>query len=236
MSFKSLFDYWSSSYYTIPFCILTAMIGLTLFFLKKDKRRATQIFVYYFISYVLLSLIFSASAVVINKSQRHALIIADRFSDYIFTLIEFLIFFLFFQKTLERAIHRKVLKIICFVFLLIGIILLVRDTYLKGLPQLHSTHLLFNLQVLGLLVPCIFYYVEVFRLKPMVDLFHEPSFWVTTGLIFFMICTFPLSLSTDYLYKTNQILYRSLFSLFYIFYILLFLMIIRGHLCKPGTK
>lgn len=212
------------------------MIGVIVFLLRKNKKQATQIFLYYFIGYVILSFVFSASAVVVNKPTRTVLMKVDRFTDYIFTLLEFLVFFLFFKKILERALHRKVLKIAAFVFLLTGVTLFIYDTYSSGLPQLQSVHLLFNLQMISLLVPCLLYYVEIFRIKPTLDLFHEPSFWVTTGLSFFMICTFPLSLSTDYLYKTNEILYRNLFSLFYIFYILLFLMIIRGHLCKPNMK
>jgi hypothetical protein len=88
----------------------------------------------------------------------------------------------------------------------------------------------------SLLIPCAFYYTEIFRLKPNLQLAQEPSFWVVTGLSFVLICTFPLSLCINYLYQTNKIVYSNLYSIFYIFYFLLFLMIIRGHLCKQTRR
>jgi hypothetical protein len=236
VSTKSLLRYWSLSYYTIPICILTAVVGAIIFLLRKNKKQMTDIFLYYFLGYIFLSLIFCASAVVIHKPLRHVLIKADRFADYIFTLTEFLIFFIFFKRILRTYQFKKILTAISLVFLIVGITFLSRDIFLTGMPQLESTYFLFNLQAISLLAPCIFYYLEIFRFKPALDLLQEPPFWIVTGLSFFLISTFPLSLSIDYLNRISVYLSGSFFALFYIFYTLLFLMIIRGHLCRPPTK
>ena len=236
MSTKNLFSYWASSYYTFPLSIATALVGFIFFLLKKDTQKTTQLFIYYFASYFLLNLIFSASALISKKPLHITLLKVNQFADYFFTLIEFLIFSLFFRKNLSGLKFKKILAAIKIIFILTGVLLLFRDIFLTGLPQLKSTYLLYNLQAISLLIPCIFYYIEIFRLKPTLNLLEEPSFWVVTGVSFFMITTFPFSLAVDYLHGISENLARSFFTLFYIFYTLLFLMIIKGHLCKPTTK
>lgn len=236
MSIDRLFYYWSLSYYTFPVTTLIALTGVIIFLTKRNTKMPTQLFIYYFGAYVILNLIFSASAL-FNTKPLHAVVLkVNRLSDFSFTLFEFLIFFIFFQKTLKTDIYKKLLTRIGFVFFMVGIPLLIYLAVLFDSSQLWPVHFLYNLQAVSLLIPCVFYYIEIFQLKPNLHLAQEPSFWVVTGLSFVLICTFPLSLCINYLYQTNKIDYSNLYSIFYIFYSLLFLMIIRGHLCKQTRR
>ena len=90
---------------------------------------------------------------------------------------------------------------------------------------------LFTIQAVSLLIICISYYIKIFKDAPDLILLNEPSFWIITGLTFFMLSTLPFSLISPYLIR-NTVLYRNLFSIFFIFYCILFLMIIRAFLCR----
>jgi hypothetical protein len=236
MSIDRLFYYWSLSYYTIPAATLMALTGGIIFLVKKRTKTSTYLFVYYFAAYVILSLIYSVSVLFSTKSLHHIVVRIERFTDFSFTLFEFLIFYIFFQETLRTNIHKKLLVIVAFVFFIVGVSLLIYLAFLFEASQLWPVHFLYNLQAVSLLIPCAFYYTEIFKRKPDLHLAQEPSFWVVTGLSFVLICTFPLSLCINYLYQTNKIIYSNFYSIFYIFYFLLFLMIIQGHLCKQTRR
>lgn len=236
MSIKELLYYWSASYYTFPLATLAAFIGFIIFLLKRKTKAHTQLFLYYFAGYVALNLIYTASALLVTNSSRHTFLKIDRFSEFTFTLFEFLVFFVFFKRTLSVNAYRKSLAIAGLLFFSVSFSLLIYQIIYFDTAQLWCVHLLFNLQALSLLLLSIFYYLEIFKRKQSLELLKEPSFWVVTGLSFVLICTFPLSLCINYLYKSDRANYHALYSLFYISYFMLFLMIIQGHLCKPTSK
>lgn len=236
MVIEKLFEYWSKTYFLDPLSALTALIGLIVFFLKKNKKSPVYIFRYYFLGYVILKFIFFVSPFLPrNLILFNKWVTVEELADYIFTLIEFLLFYFYFKKILKSSFYKKILTTVCYVFLLIGCSILFYDMILFGKVQISSVGFLFNIQAVSLLVPCIFYYIEIFRSEPTLDLLQDSSFWVATGLGFFMISTLPVSLLLNNLYKSNVRVYYNLFTVFYVFYIILFSMITRAYLCKPKT-
>jgi hypothetical protein len=232
MKLENLFRAWLGSYYLDPLSALTAMIGFAIFIFKKDKKNVAFIFVYYFIAYVLLkSIFFVQASFPTNRKWANA----SELADYIFTLFEFLIFFTFFKKALFFNSHKKFLTVICYVFMFTGCAILLHDMFVSGKIRNSSANLLFNIQAIGLLIPSIFYYLEIFESKPILNLLNDSTFWVVTGLSFFMISTLPFSLLLNSFRKSNPSVFFKLFTLFYFFYIILFSMIIRAYLCKPET-
>ena len=195
------------------------------------KHQSTHIFFYYFIAFFILGIIFQIRSLFPDAHFNYVLLVASCFGDYAFTMLEFLIFFVFFKKVLSDVLYQKIVAVICLLFMLLGGVLLIYETYANGMPGLKSTFFLFNVQAICLLIPCIFYYVEVFKSTHTLNLVQEPPFWIVTGLSFFLISTLTPSLFINYLPDLAII-----FTLFYIFYSLLFLMIIKGHLCKQKAS
>ena len=209
-----------------------AIIGIII--INKNKSRTINIFSYYFGGFIVLKLFYFLHALFITQTSFHYTMVSiDYYADYLFTLFEFYIFVSFFKTILESQFHRNILNSIVYCFTIIGSAILIKDIVFYGFPQKINIHLLFIIQALSLLIPCVLYYTNLFKGEPTLNLLNEPSFWIVTGLSFFMICTLPYSFFIDYLLKTDFIVYRHLFSIFHIFYILLFIMIIRAHLCRP---
>ncbi len=227
MDVNDLLNYWRQAYYTIPIAGLVSIVGIIVFLSGKRRNKSTYIFIYYFVGYVILMLTYNLDA--LYKRAQYRTI--PLFIDYLFTMFEFFIFLSFFKKVLHPRFH-KTLKVITYLFTTIGILIFSYNVYLYGYPILNSVIYLFNLQAVCMLIPCTIYYLEVFRLISIPNLLQEPSFWIVTGLSFVLISTLPLSLFCTYLHKLDFSLFLNLFSLFYLFYSLLFLMIIKGHLCK----
>jgi hypothetical protein len=231
---EKIFDWWAQNYFLDPLSTLAALIGFLIFIVKEDKGNIAYIFLYYFIGYLLLKFIILDAIFLNLPFQLRENIL--QLIDYIFTLFEFLIFFIFFKKILLLKIHRRILVIISCLFLGTGCSLLLYDITVSGKVPPSSRNFVFNLQAFSLLVPSILYYLEIFKSKPTFNLLRTSSFWVVTGLSLFMISTLPFSLLLDFFWKDNQIVYNYVFNLFYIFYIILFSTIIRAYLCKPTTE
>lgn len=235
MDVNGLFEYWRNSYYSIPFGVLIVIIGIGVILLKNNQKKLTHIFIYYFIAYFILSVIMSAHSL-LGLRYHFVIGLICRFSDCIFTVFEFVLFSVFFKKILKGAPFKRILRILFVIFSVASGFILIYDTYLVGAPKWSSIFFLYNIEAISLLILCIFYYVEIFRRTPILNLLQEPSFWVVTGLSFVMISTLPFSLLSDYIINSDKPLFYNLFSLFYIFYSLLFLMIVRGHLCRQPAK
>jgi hypothetical protein len=232
MDIESLLKYWKGNYYTDGLVLLMAIIAIIV--ISKNKLKTINIFTYYFAAFIILkSFYFSHALFISNTSFHHTMVSIDYYADYLFTLFEFYIFVSFFKKILESSVDRKILKCIFWCFSVIGITILFHDIVSYGYPEKVNLHFLFIVQAISLLVPCTLYYIHLFNNEPTLNLLNEPSFWIVTGLSFFMVCTLPYSFFIDYLLKTDILLYGHLFSIFHIFYLLLFTMIIRAHLCKP---
>lgn len=236
MIIDKLFHLWSKTYFLDPLSALTALIGLIVFILKRDQKSPAYIFRYYFLGYILLKAIFFITPVLPRDLIAYSKVITvEELSDYIFTSVEFLLFYFYFKKILRSSFYKQVLTIICYLFLSIVCTILFHDLILFRKVQTSSVGFLFNIQAVSLLIPSIFYYFEIFRSEPTLDLLQDPSFWIATGLCFFMISTLPFSLLLNNFYKSNIVVYYNLFTVFYVFYIILFSMIIRAYLCKPKT-
>jgi hypothetical protein len=206
------------------------VIGLT----RKNKPASLRFFPFYFTAYVIIS--FSVF-IVAGLPDRYGNLInlISPLLDLVLTLIEFWVFARFFAGILTRPRDRNILRLIRVVFFFLTFLIVSRDIVLHLRLRQETLQVIFTIQAISLLVPCMAYFVSIFTYTPVSTLKDEPHFWVVTGLSFMLICTFPLSLFLNYIEAHESGLYRYLFAIFYIFYSLLFLMIIRAYLCNPTS-
>lgn len=230
---SQLIKFLHESYFTSFICLLTSVIGFIISILNRKKHPILDYFPYYFLAHILVNISFSIHDAYFSKSAIHSTLLSlNTFVDYAFTIMEFIIFIYVFERTLIQK--TKFLKALRLSFLALSLLLLSKDLFRYSILSQSTLHNIFTLQASFLIIACIMYYFQIFRLPPYIKLREDPVFWIATGLVFFMICTLPLSLAINHIRTSSLLLYRQLFSIFYIFYCLLFLMIINAFLCKPA--
>jgi len=229
---QAIIDDWARSFYSRPFLDLILIIAFIISVKKKNKHRILRFIPIYILA--LLVVYFTVEVyLVFPLEKRRKLVRFDFFLDHLFTLIELLIFSDFFYKVLLSSFLRKVVRTLTSLFILIFIM----GTLLKSQLQLNTAHKMINtfytFQAIFLILFCILYFIELFKKPPVLNLFEEPSFWVTTGLFFFTSCTLPYSLLENQIDLNYHEYAVELFAIFHVFYSLFFIMIIRAYLCKP---
>jgi hypothetical protein len=153
-------------------------------------------------------------------------------SDYIFTLIEFLIFMHFFYNIINGTSKKRLIVLLITLFSLAYIFYLANDLIHYKIIKSDTVTVVYTLESAVLLIPSVFYYFQIFTKPPTINLIRESSFWVVTGIFFSMICSLPYCIVENYLKKFNSELYAQLFAILYILYCLLFLMIIKAYFCE----
>ncbi len=187
----------------------------------------------FYITILLIILIFS-NFLEIKKASY--LLKYHTYLDYFFTLAELLLFSNFFYLTLNNRIIKKIIVYIVLFFSAIFLYFLFRDLLFHKKMSISIKSSLYTIEALLLTIPCFYYFVELFNTPPTLSLKNEYSFWVSTGLLFFLIGTLPFSILENQLLKIDLILTKQLYSIFFIFYDILFIMIIKAYLCKPTEK
>jgi hypothetical protein len=223
-----LLNYFRDNYYTDLACLFIAFIGIIVS-LRITNASKIKMFRYYFLAFLFLR-VFSYFAHYSYYTQNKLSPIFSRASiylDYFFTVFEFSIF----AGYIYNFSYKKIVLYTSTAFYLSTTILFIFYTMTKHHLVVLSLTNLFTIQAVSLLIICISYYIKIFKDAPDLILLNEPSFWIITGLTFFMLSTLPFSLISPYLIR-NTVLYRNLFSIFFIFYCILFLMIIRAFLCR----
>lgn len=232
---NQLIDFFQENYFTSFICLWISVLGLIISILNRKRHEILKYFPYYFLAHILVNISFSIHDAYFSESRLHSTLLnLNAFVDYALTIMEFLVFIYVFEKTVIQK--SKFLKAIRVLFLALCLFLLFQDLFRYRTLSQSTLHNVFTLQASFLIIACITYYLQIFRLPPHIKLREDPIFWIATGIVFFMICTLPLSLTINYIRTSSMLLYQQLFPIFYIFYCLLFLMIINAFLCKPAQN
>jgi len=227
-------EYFEIHFYTEAVMFLTLIIALLVTITKRKRYKKLKLFPFYF-GFFIVRLVLRYAQVYYYGYPPFVdefFYYIDGYLEYALVMVELLIFMHFFYHVFNRPNKKKAIKIFAIIFIIFGISRLIHDNVLHTNITISTITQMFFLEAVLLLVCCFLYFSQIFKSPPTLKLLNEPSFFVTTGLFFFFICSLPYSLFLDNLIDYYSI-YSIVFSIIYVFYILLFIMIIKAFLCKP---
>lgn len=232
----TIIDNWYNSFFTeIILIAVLILCFLTAFKLKTRQPVLSASYLHlYPLSFLIIIIISYIAAILCdNKILQYNQFSLESYADYFFTLVEMLIFMHFFSLVLKNKSKKKILIFVQLFFIVYFIIELFLNEKFPNKITNETQSRVYTTEAIILLIPCVMYFIELFRTPSSSNLKFNPSFWIVSGLFFFLICTLPYSLVENYLRKKHLSLLASFYSLFYIFYIIFFLMITKAYLCKP---
>jgi len=225
---------WQDHFYTSALQLFLLIIVLILSVKLRKKFIQLKYFTLYAITllfdYLFLYLSYVAGDLNYHRDFFRGL---SAYIDYLFTLFELIIFSHFYYGVVNAISIKKLLLIFNILFLFFFIYMAITDKYFYQTISEPTQSIVYTVESIILIFPCSWYFIELFKKVPVVDLKNEPSFWISTGVFFLMACTLPYSLLENHIRKNYPNSLVTSYSIFHVFYILLFLMIFRAYLCKP---
>jgi hypothetical protein len=203
-------------------CLITATIGY------RNRHRFTYLKL--FPIYALASALQVILTFFIYIFQPSSFLLIVNTSIIIFVSIEFFIFFNLLSQLIKNRYFKRSMAAMQFSFILFSVFVWLNFKTNQCLP------LSFNIvNSTCLIIPCLFYFYELFKAPPTISLSAQPAFWVIIGFSFMAICSIPFYLLENYFYNNMPDFYNQVCTLNYVFYCLVFILISKAFLCKPAV-
>ena len=144
-----------------------------------------------------------------------------------FTVIEFCFYFFVLSQVVSRVKMKRIIK---GTIVLYASAAFINIFFLQGTKMFHTVT--YSIGCLLVVIFCIYYFWELFRLPKSVKLQKNPAFWICTGLLFFYCCGFPLYGFINYLVSISTLLRDNFFTIVTILNIFLYSLFTIGFLCR----
>jgi hypothetical protein len=144
----------------------------------------------------------------------------------VFTVLEFCFYLFVIGKIVEKTRAKKIIYITLFAYMLIAgvnILFFQKNTF-------HS--ITYSLGCLLIVSVCIYYFFELFQAPRFINLVREPAFWISSGLLFYYSCSFPLLGVINFLNGIPDFLLKNMQTILTIMNILLYSLFTIAFLCR----
>jgi hypothetical protein len=219
----------SKKYYTdlIMLVICFILIVITVKLWRKEKIKIL-LFIYTTASFIQ---IIASYLLILTHITKSKLVFLDVTTSSIFMVIELSICYLLLLQHISSSFFKATMKVFYFLFI-IGM-----TGYLISEGISYQTNdRLFTIENMLILIPCLYYFYELFTQPPNKNLIKEPFFWIASGMLMFFSTTTPIFLTSTYLHKNYPDLEISLYSVVYMAYSILFITFIIAITCNPGKQ
>ncbi len=199
------------------FIALSVIAGANIFF-NKDTPRSIKIFVLFLI-YTLISEII---ATLLVAQKKHTTTLYN-----IYGVVQFIFYTYLLSSFIQNKKAVKIGRVIQFLYLILAII-----NVLLFQKSTNYNTITYSIGCLIIVAFSIYYFFELFKQKKVVSLLRETPFWVSTGLLFFFSCSFPLIATVNIIQNTEELIINSLQSLLLLMNILLYSLFTIAFLCR----
>lgn len=163
----------------IYFIGLSFLVSLSVYFNHNNKEYP---FLKTFPPFLLATLIaesYGAYLSSINKANTHVY--------NFFSVCEFCYYMVILSCIVNNRRARMVMRVTSVVYALVAISNIL---FFQGMKAFHTVT--YSIGCLIVVIFCVYYFLELFRLPKSVMLTRNPAFWICSGLLFYYCCGFPL--------------------------------------------
>lgn len=194
------------------------LASLTVFY----KLKSSDAYLRWFPPFLLATLIAELTGAYLNYLQTPNILLYNLFST-----VEFCFYFWIINLVISNV---RVKKAILIVSILYAVTTLVNIFFIQGTRTFHT--MTYALGCLIVVIFCIYYFLELFRLPKSIQLKNNPAFWICSGLLFFYCCGFPMFGLTNVLSGISRMLVRNLVEILNILNIFLYSLFTIAFLCR----
>jgi hypothetical protein len=177
-------------------CIISIIVTGPVIF-KRKSNNIKIIPIYILLVLLQLSIAYYEMFWSVNISHGKTSIMNT--SAYFFIAIEFLIFCRLIWIAISNLTIKNIIVGLSILFPILSIIVWTETNSLFNALSVAST-----LESLLLIPICLYYFFELLKKPPVLNLTQEPFFWIITGILFLVICLSPFYLAIGYFKPTPE--------------------------------
>jgi hypothetical protein len=207
-------DFSSQIFYTSQLADMAALICLYITFRNRRINKIYKNFAIY------AGMYFSITLVDLNffslPFSKNVLIFEEW--DNLFTLLELIVYTLFFIPLFSHT-QKNTLKLILPAYVVFFIVFTLISSHEHNSFRA-TKNLIYTIESLIIMMYCVFYYINLFKKKPELNLKRDASFWITTGIFCMLIGMLPFSIAETYLiraYRHSWVILSIIYNVLYIF-------------------
>jgi hypothetical protein len=199
---------------------VSGLFGLFNFF--RTKELYLKIFPFFLLlSFVVETIGWQLSLKSISNILLYSIFNVFVLNFYMFTL----------YSIVQKPVAKKVISISMLVFTLFA---LTNFVFIQGWREYNS--ITYSVGSLFIVATCVYYFLELFQLPHVVYLTREPGFWITSGLLFFFACGFPILGSVTIMQNLPRVLVNNLSIILDVLNVSLYTLFILAFLCRSNIK
>ena len=226
---EKILNSWHDGFYSEPFMIIAEAIALIICTIKRRKEKIGRILLLY-IGFDFSLLILDEYLKYFSNYQRNKIIGFIDFTNELISIVELMVYYYYFLQILQNHLAKLLIRILRILFLLISTFFIAQYYTNFLLKSSIFSYYFAIIEFIFLLSPCLIYYYELFSIDPIYKLFERPSFWITTGIMFYSFASIPFY-STVNFFRSNLEL-KHMYVFFYLPFAINFLFLTKGFLCK----
>lgn len=207
-------NYWTVD---LNFIAISALAGYIGYFLPNTPLYLKLFPI--FLTYTLIN------ELVATYQVYHDAQTTEIYNVYVF--IQFFFYTYLFYNFIKRKLIRQFIlasQVVFFVLSALNILFFQKFSNYNSIT--------YSLGCLEIVTLSIIYFLELFRLKKVVNLVREPAFWISTALLFYFTCSFPFIATANLLYKLPERILLSLQYVLTLINILLYSIFTIAFLCR----
>lgn len=148
-----------------------------------------------------------------------------------FTAFEFFFYLCIISLVISNNKIKRVIRITSILYIFIAVINIL---FIQKMKTFHT--ITYSLGCLLIVVSCIYYFLELFRVSKSVKLKNNPAFWICSGLLFFYCCGFPLYGLINFWSDISKLVVRNFGEIVTILNIFLYTLFTVAFLCIKTRK
>ena len=148
-----------------------------------------------------------------------------------FTVFEFCFYLWVINLIINNRLLKKIIRISLLLYMVISVNNII---FIQKMKAFHTVT--YALGCLLVVIFCVYYFFELFKLPKSVKLKNNPAFWICTGLLFFYCCGFPLYGLTNYLSGISRLIIKNFYSIIIILNIFLYSLFTIAFLCRLKAR
>lgn len=223
----------SATFYTLPFVMLSQIAALISCLIYMEKSRLKSLSIVYILAGFGLFLIAEIILPFLKLTKERQTFYVEYF-NLLFQIVEYIFLKYFFDLVIKSRAIKKITNLLTAIFIC-QIVIFIYQSLLpdSSIYQFrNSSNYISVTTFLMILLSSFTFFNELLRSNYLNPLLKRPSFWISTGALFYAVYSVPVFVISEFFRNVRYEIFRYISTGHYVLFIFLHITLIIAFRCK----